>query len=546
MRVRQRRDIRRDINMETNYWTRKRISRRGVLRGTALGAAGLAGAVLIGCGDDEGDGDGDGGSGGGDMGDAKQGGTLTGALSADVNTLDPALSVSTTDATITMAAYDNLIRRRADGTLQPMLAESWEANPDLSEYTLKLREGVKFRNIEKDFTSADVKYSIERMQNPDTGSAASAALGFIQSIETPDDHTVKLVLESPNAFAPDTLSLYQGRMLPSTVDESRLSLEEFGTGPFRITEHKPNESTVFERDPDYWGGPLPYADRLVFQYIPEEETRLLSLISGDVDMMWPTTAAQAQQVDSNDGTHTEITSSGSYLTLAPQIDVAPFNDLRVRQAMQLATDRKLINDAALFGLGGIAHDMPIPPTDPHATGLEAPAYNAAEAKKLLAAAGHDGGLDITLHTSTVAPGMVELAQAAKESMRDGGINISIQQAPEDSYWSDVWLVEPFTTVTWNGRNPDQALSITYLSDAPWNEAHFLNDEVDSLIKAARGQVLEERQETYKKIHEIFLAEVPRIIPVFRPILVGVTDRVQNLHAHPSNWLILDDVWLNDA
>ncbi|MBT7755656.1 MAG: ABC transporter substrate-binding protein [Candidatus Magasanikbacteria bacterium] len=532
--------------METNYWTRKRISRRGVLRGTALGAAGLAGAVLIGCGDDEGDGDGDGGSGGGDMGDAKQGGTLTGALSADVNTLDPALSVSTTDATITMAAYDNLIRRRADGTLQPMLAESWEANPDLSEYTLKLREGVKFRNIEKDFTSADVKYSIERMQNPDTGSAASAALGFIQSIETPDDHTVKLVLESPNAFAPDTLSLYQGRMLPSTVDESRLSLEEFGTGPFRITEHKPNESTVFERDPDYWGGPLPYADRLVFQYIPEEETRLLSLISGDVDMMWPTTAAQAQQVDSNDGTHTEITSSGSYLTLAPQIDVAPFNDLRVRQAMQLATDRKLINDAALFGLGGIAHDMPIPPTDPHATGLEAPAYNAAEAKKLLAAAGHDGGLDITLHTSTVAPGMVELAQAAKESMRDGGINISIQQAPEDSYWSDVWLVEPFTTVTWNGRNPDQALSITYLSDAPWNEAHFLNDEVDSLIKTARGQVLEERQETYKKIHEIFLAEVPRIIPVFRPILVGVTDRVQNLHAHPSNWLILDDVWLNDA
>ncbi len=530
--------------MESNYWTRKRISRRGILRGTALGAAGLAGAVLIGCGDDEGDSSSGGGSSSG--GDATQGGTLTAALSADVNTLDPALSVSTTDNSITMAVYDNLIRRRADGSLEPMLAESWEANADLSEYTLKLREGVKFRNIEKDFTSADVKYSIERMQNPDTGSAASAALGFIESIEMPDDHTVKLVLESPNAFAPDTLSLYQGRMLPSTVDESRLALEEFGTGPYRMLEHKPNESTVFERNADYWGDPRPYLDKLIFQYIPEEETRLLSLISGDVDLMWPTTSAQAQQVDANSGSHTEITSSGSYLTLAPQIDVAPFNDLRVRQAMQLATDRKLINDAALFGLGGIAHDMPIPPTDLHATGLEAPAYNVAEAKKLLAAAGHDGGLEITLHTSSVAPGMVELAQAAKESMRDGGINISIQQAPEDSYWSDVWLVEPFTTVTWNGRNPDQALSITYLSDAPWNEAHFQNAEVDSLIKAARGQVLEERQETYKKIHQIFLDEVPRIIPVFRPILAGINDRVQGLEVHPSNWLILDNVWLNDA
>ena len=133
--------------MESNYWTRKRISRRGILRGTALGAAGLAGAVLIGCGDDEGDSSSGGGSSSG--GDATQGGTLTAALSADVNTLDPALSVSTTDNSITMAVYDNLIRRRADGSLEPMLAESWEANADLSEYTLKLREGVKFRNIDR-------------------------------------------------------------------------------------------------------------------------------------------------------------------------------------------------------------------------------------------------------------------------------------------------------------------------------------------------------------------------------------------------------------
>ena len=545
--------------MDSNYWTRHRVSRRGVLRGGALSVAGLAGAILIGCGDDE------------DETPAAtaapataaaavtaaataapteagpvQGGTITIAQSADVNTLDPAHSVSTTDNSITMLIYDNLIRRRADGSLEPMLATEWEGNADLSEYTLKLREGVTFRGIEQAFTSADVKYTIERMQNPDTGSPASAALGFIESIETPDDSTVVLKLEGPNAFAPDTLSLYQGRMLPHTVDEERLTLEEFGTGAFRITDHKPNESTVFERNPDYWASPRPYIDRVVFQYIPEEETRLLSLLSGDVDLMWPTTVAQAQQVDNNSGTHTEITSSGSYLTLAPQIDVAPFDDVRVRRAMQLATNRELVNEAVLFGLGGIAHDIPIPPSDPHASDLEAPAYNVAEAKKLIEAAGHGSQLDITLHTSTVSPGMVELAQTAKESMRDGGINITIEQAPEDSYWSDVWLVEAFTTVTWNGRNPDQALSIVYLSDAKWNEAHFKNEEVDNLIKTARGQDLAGRQDSYKQIHQIFLDEVPRLIPVFRPILAGITDRVQNLAVHPSNWLILDEVWLKDA
>jgi peptide/nickel transport system substrate-binding protein len=227
-----------------------------------------------------------------------------------------------------------------------------------------------------------------------------------------------------------------------------------------------------------------------------------------------------------------------------QMDAPPFDDLRVRQAMQLATDRKLINDAAVFGLGTVANDMPIPPTDPHHTGLEAPPYNIAEAVKLLDAAGFGDGLDVTLHTSTVSAGMVELAQAMKESAADAGINISISQAPEDSYWSDVWLVEPFTTVDWNGRNPDQALSLVYLSDAPWNEAHFVNEQADSLIKAARGQTLEERQDTYRQVHQILLDEVPRIIPVFRPIIVGLANYVHGVTAHPSNWLILDEAWVD--
>ncbi len=227
-----------------------------------------------------------------------------------------------------------------------------------------------------------------------------------------------------------------------------------------------------------------------------------------------------------------------------QMDAAPFDDLRVRQAMQLATNRELINEAAVFGLGTVAHDMPIPPSDPHSTGLEAPAYDVGEAMKLLSAAGQED-LSVTLHSSTVGAGMVELAQAMKESAAPAGINISISQDPEDSYWSDVWLVEPFTTVTWNGRNADQALSIVYLSDAPWNESHLVNEEVDSLIKAARGQTLEERQETYKKVHQIFLDEVPRIIPVFRPIIAGLADHVHGLTAHPSNWLILDNTWVDE-
>jgi peptide/nickel transport system substrate-binding protein len=538
--------------MDSNYWTRrKRFSRRSMLRGTSVAAAGLAGAVLIGCGDsgDDDDGGDDGGGGdGGDGGDGGSmdpvaGGSLTVAQAADVGSLDPALSASTTENSITMAVYNNVIRRRADGTLEGLLASSWEGNDDLSEYTLNLREGVTFRGVDQPFTSEDVKFTIERLQAEETGSAAASALAFITSVETPDDYTANLVLEGPNAFAPDTLSLYQGRILPHTVDESRLATEEFGTGPFMIESHNSQESTVFKKDPNYWGDPLPYLDEVIFQYIPEEETRTLGLTGGDIDAIWPISPTQAEQIDANSGTHTDRTPSGSYLTLAMQMDAEPFTDLRVRQAMQLATNRDLINEAAVFGLGTVADDFPIPPTDPHYTGLKAPAYDAAEAMKLLSAAGKEN-LEVTLHTSTVGSGMVELAQAMKESAAPAGINISLSQDPEDSYWSDVWLVEPFTTVTWNGRNPDQALSIVYLSDADWNESHIYNDELDSLIKAARGQTLEERQDTYKQVHQILLDEVPRIIPVFRPIITGLGDSVHGLVAHPSNWLILDEVWVD--
>jgi peptide/nickel transport system substrate-binding protein len=182
----------------------------------------------------------------------------------------------------------------------------------------------------------------------------------------------------------------------------------------------------------------------------------------------------------------------------------------VRKALQLATDRELINNAVLFGQGSIAADIPIPPTDAHATGLEAPAYDPERAKELLDQAGFPDGLEVTLHTSTISAQMVDMAIAFKESAAAAGIEITIQQAPEDSYWSDVWLTEPFTPVTWNGRSADQALSIVYLSE----------------------------------IHEMLLEDVPRIIPVFRPVLVGLKDNVRGLQAHPNNWMHLHEVWID--
>ena len=140
--------------------------------------------------------------------------------------------------------------------------------------------------------------------------------------------------------------------------------------------------------------------------------------------------------------------------------------------------------------------------------------------------------------------MIEVAVAFKEKAASAGIRVDIQRMPEDVYWTAVWMQEPFATVFWNGRPPDQALSIVYVSDANWNESSYNNPTIDQLIVQARGQDLEERKATYGEVQRILIDEVPRTLIVFQPILFGVRTDVRGVQAHPMSWLILNDAWLD--
>jgi peptide/nickel transport system substrate-binding protein len=142
--------------------------------------------------------------------------------------------------------------------------------------------------------------------------------------------------------------------------------------------------------------------------------------------------------------------------------------------------------------------------------------------------------------------MVEMAVAYKESAAPAGIRVEINRAPEDAYWSKVWMTEAFTTVGWNGRNPDQALSIVYLCDADWNESRICIDELDALIIKARGETdLEERKKLYAETQRILIDDASRLIAVFRPIFIGLSDKVKGIDAHPNNWLIVSQGWLEE-
>lgn len=451
-------------------------------------------------------------------------GTMRIGMLADYNSLDPPNLLGLPDIVTVQAAYDVLVMRNPDLTLQPMLATSWETNADASEWTFKLREGVKFSHG-KDFIAEDVIFTVNRLFEKE--SPLASVMAKPTAMVAVDDHTVRFEFGRPNAVLLESLVKYHAHITPSDVDPARFALETFGTGPFQMTELVIGERAVFERNEDYWWEGRPRVDRLEYIFLTSPEARAEALKAGTIDVIYDLDITSIQTLEDHPDTNVIVAPSGSYMNLAMDVREAPFDNILVRKAMQAATDREAILQGAQFGRGGIAFDHPIAPTDPvFNAACKPPGYDIELAKSLLAQAGFPEGIDVTLHTATAGAAMVEMATVFKERAAPAGINVTIEVAPEENYWADIWLQKPFTTVWWGGRPPYEAISVVYPTGAPWGESYYSNARVDELLDIALGQgELADQIETFGELQCILVDEVPRIIPVFRPVSLGLRNNV---------------------
>jgi len=474
----------------------------------------------------------------------KYGGTLRLTMPPDCKDFDPPLLSYAADMTVVHQCYESLVERNPDWTLRPLLAESWEPNDELTQWTFNLRRGVKFIHG-KELKAEDVVYTFDRLF--EVGSPLASVLRMVTDVIAVDDYTVRFDLSNPSAYLPDLISRYHAKICPSDIDPERLKTETFGTGPFTVTENVVGERTVMTKNPNYWWEGYPYLDELLFIYLPEPESRAEALKAGTVDFIVDLLVPNVAAIKAHPECRVSQVTSSSYMNLAMDMTVEPFNNKLVRQAIQAVTDREAINQAALFGKGGVAYDHPIAPTDPYFNEeCKLPEYDPGLARELLEQAGYPDGINLTLFCSTLGAPMVEMAMVMKEKAAPAGIRIDIQVMPEDEYWSDVWMVKPFCTVYYGSRIPDEALSIVYLSGASWNECHYNNPRVDELIIKARSQVEpEDRRETYGEIQCILMDEVPRIIPVFVPVQHGMRLNVRGLEAKPHGGIFCRYAWLAD-
>jgi peptide/nickel transport system substrate-binding protein len=433
---------------------------------------------------------------------------------------------------------------------EPWLLESWEPNDDLTEWTLVLRQGIKF-NTGSDLTADDVVFNFERWLNPDTGTSMTGLLsGYLSStgIEKVDDYTIKLHLDAPQIGVPEHLFHYPAVILPKDF-EGEWYDNPAGTGPFTLDEFFVEERAVLKARSDYWrsgadGSPLPYLDSIRLVNLGTDPAPFVAaLTTGEIHMGAVTPPVLDALAGFPEITVASQTSSYTHV-IRMRCDVAPFDNPKVRNAIKACQDRAAMLEATMRGYGALGEDFHVAPIHPEYQNIGGPpARDIDKAKALLAEAGYPDGLDITLASIDADPN-VTMAQLLKQQCEPAGINITLNLMPSSLYW-DQWMDVDFGITSWTHRPlATMVLGLAYRSTGPWNETHWANEEFDALLSECEGTYeIEARRELMGRMEVLMQEDGGAAIPRWGSFLTGLRPEVHNFRQAPSDHLFLYDVWL---
>lgn len=490
------------------------VSRRNFLKIFAAGATGAVGTVafapLAG------------------ITKAQEAGTLRVAWLTPA-TLDPRSASGDSEIAVLNAAYDYLIETDAASNLVPRLASSWEVSDDGLQYTLQIRDDATFHDGSP-LTVEDVIWTLE-WQIAAEGTVAGL-LSNVVSFEAGDDNTLVLTLDSTN---PDFLfNLTDNKLVILKSGAENIGEDLNGTGPFVLEEFIAGDRAVFVANENYWGG-VPSIERLEFIYFDDQQAGISAVQGGIADAILRLDNASFLGFagDTNFAT-TDIPTSGHHLVRL-RADRAPGDDVRVRQAFKLATDRQAVWDRIQLGFGAVGQDAPISPAFGayFNDSLEVPARDPEAAAALLAEAGYEDGLDMTLHVPN-SGNFPDLATTLAAQWEEAGIRVEIQLEDENAYYVEDWLEVDLGVTGWGARPiPQFYLDVAYETGAIWNESHYSNERVDELIQLARTSLdQDERAAAYQEIQAIMLDSGPIILPYFFAQFMVMASNVTGVELQP--------------
>jgi dipeptide transport system substrate-binding protein len=470
--------------------------------------------------------------------------TLVYCSEGSPETFNPQLATSgTTFDASSRQVYNRLVEFRIGTTeLEPGLAESWSISDDGLEYTFRLRHGVKFHTTKyftptRDFNADDVLFSFNRQRDPqhpyfrvsggvykyyqdmDMGS-------LIRDVARLDDYTVKFVLNRPESpflanMAMDFASIlskeYADRMVAAGTPE-KVDLEPVGTGPFLFDRYQKDAFIRYRAHPDYWRG-KEQIDKLVFAITVDPSVRYARLRAGECQVMAYPLPADLLAMKKNPVIEVDEQPGLNIGYWAFNVTKKPFDDVRVRRALNHAVNRQAILDGVFLGTGTMAKN-PIPPTlwsyDETTVDYQ---YDTDKARALLAEAGLSDGFDTDIWAMPVQrpynPNARKMAEMIQQDLKNIGVRASVVSYEWGTYLSKSRAGEHQTILLgWTGDNGDPDNFFTPLLSCASarsgnNRALWCNEEFDQLITQARAEPDQSRRsELYKKAQVVFKREAP--------------------------------------
>jgi peptide/nickel transport system substrate-binding protein len=415
--------------------------------------------------------------------------------------------------------------------VEPDLATSFE-QPNDTTYVFHLRSGVKFHNGQG-FDAEDVKYTFDRILNPATASPSATIFSSIKSVTVVDPLTVRFELKAPNAaFLSYMATNPIGVVTPRGVGD--LNTKPVGTGPFIFESYQPNQQFTLKANPDYYEKGQPYLDSVVFRFFKDQASLTSALRSKAIDMTWfkdPKVSAQIVRTSPD-----LVSAPGRTTRTFPvwiNMKAKPLDDVRVRRALSLATDRKACLETVLGGSGKVAAMVP----ESHVGGYdgvgEMPYYktDVAGAKKLLAEAGYPNGIDLGDYFVVAAnPLDVSCAQILQQQWAEAGIKVAIKPM-ETAPLLSMWVKGEYPTLlsvalSWS-PDPDAIVSRMVSTNAYAKSMGLADAQLDALIAEART-----------------LLDRTKRAAVYMDIQRRITDQayVLDIYQYPLRW----EAWWNYA
>jgi peptide/nickel transport system substrate-binding protein len=425
--------------------------------------------------------------------------------------------------------YDYLIELDAEtGELVPSLATEW-SSPDGKVWTIKLREGVTFHDGSP-FTAEDVKFTLERTQDPGLGHLKAQDFEVVDRIDTPEDHTVVITLKESFPTFIYLMTDYNMAILASDYDySSKGESSPMGTGPFKLEKLIPKESALLVKNENYWNAGLPKAEELRIYFVPDIDSSVTMLEAGEVDIVPQISPVMKRRLESMDGFNVVSPYQESRFIALAQ-DREPFSDNKVRLAFKYTIDPEILAKACLGTLGETIFYNETPIVNALAQYKDIPfrGRDIEKAKQLLAEAGYPNGVEVEFFYASDHPYGTEIAQTLKELSAPAGFNLELKGFPRDIYLSQYWLNGPMLLTGWGVRvDPSMLLMLAYHSEGPWNESHMNDPEVDRLIEKIRAEVDPAlRQTYYDRLQEIFY-ERGTVINLQVPYLVGTSEALKD-------------------